>query len=87
MQNTTYKEIFTAKMKDCKSKKDYKHLCKEMIVQLDVIDKVEENQYKILSSVIGEDASSRILALAIKMYWLERQGIDCDLLTIEDYEI
>ena len=52
-----------------------------------VIDKVEENQYKILSSMIGEDASSRILALAIKMYWLERQGFDCDLLTIEDYEI
>ena len=84
---TTYKEIFSKKFKKCKSKKDYKRLCHEMLTQLDVIDKVEDNQYKIMAYLIGEDAYSRVLALSIKMYLLERQGIPCDVLTIEDYDI
>jgi len=81
---TTYKDIFTEKYKDCDSKKDYRKLCKEMLVQFDAIDKIDANQWKILSSIIGEDAYSRVIAMAIKMYILEQQGIDCDVLTIEE---
>lgn len=84
---TSYKDIFTEKYKDCDSKKDYKHLCKEMLYQFEVIDRIDENQWKLLSSIIGEEAYSRVLALAIKMYLLERQGISCDLLTIEERKI
>lgn len=84
---TSYKEIFSKKLKKCKSKKDYKRLCREMITQLSVIDKVDENQFLILSHMIGEDNAAYVLSLAIKMYWLEQQGIPCDLLSIEDYDI
>ena len=84
---TSYKDIFTEKYKECDSKKDYKHLCKEMLYQFEVIDRIDENQWKLLSSIIGEEAYSRVLALAIKMYLLERQGISCDLLTIEERKI
>ena len=84
---TSYKDIFTEKYKECDSKKDYKHLCKEMLYQFEVIDRIDENQWKLLSSIIGEEAYSRVLALAMKMYLLERQGISCDLLTIEERKI
>ena len=84
MTEQSYKEIFTKKYKNCKSKKDYKKLCKDMIFQFDVIDKVDENQWKIFSTLFGEDNYSQGLALALKMYLLEQQGISCDILTIED---
>lgn len=77
----SYYDIFYRKLKKCKSKKDYKKLCKEMIFQLGAIDKIDENQWKILSSIIGEDAYAKALALSIKMYLLEQQGVSCDIIS------
>ena len=54
-----------------------------MLFQFDAIDGVDENQWRILSQIMGEDACAQVLALAIKMYTLEQQGISCDLLSIE----
>ena len=81
----SYREIFEKKFKKCKSKKDYKRLCKQMLFQFGAIDGVDENQWKILSQIMGEDACAKVLALAIKMYALEQQGISCDILSVEDY--
>lgn len=81
----SYRDIFSTKLKGCKSKKDYKKLCKEMIVQFGVIDKVDANQCQIISSMIGSDNYTKAMALAIKMYILERQGIPYDFLSVEDY--
>ena len=75
----SYKEIFSKKFKRCHSKKDYKRLCREMMFQLEVIDGVDANLWKIFSNTIGEEAYSEALTLALKMYVLERQGIDCDI--------
>lgn len=83
----SYYDIFYKKLKKCKSKKEYKKLCKEMIYQLGVIDKIDENQWKILSSVIGEDAYARALALSIKMYLLEQQGVSCDIISCKEDHI
>jgi hypothetical protein len=71
----SYCDIFSDKMKKCKSKKDYKRLCKEMIVQFDAIDHVDENKWQIFSSMIGEDNYLKGQAMAVKMYILEKQGI------------
>lgn len=83
--SNSYREIYEKKLKKCKSKKDYKRLCKQMLFQFDAIDGVDENQWRILSQIMGEDACAQVLALAIKMYTLEQQGISCDLLSIEDF--
>lgn len=80
----SYKELFSKKLKHCKSKKDYKRLCREMISQLEVIDGVDENLWKIFSNTIGEDVYSEALMLAVKMYMLERQGIPCRVVPQED---
>ena len=82
----SYQDIFSEKIKKCKSKKDYKKLCKEMIRQFEVIDQVEENQYIVFSSMIGSDAYLEAMALAIKMYVLEQQGISCDVISVLDIE-
>lgn len=80
----SYRDIFARKMKQCKSKKDYKKLCKEMIFQFGVIDKIDENQYKVFSSLIGSDNYLRGMASAIKMYLLEKQGVSFDIISQED---
>ena len=78
----SYQDIFSEKFKNCKSKKDYKKLCKSMIQQFEVIDRVDENQWKIFSSMIGSDTYAEGLALAIKMYILELQGISTDIISV-----
>lgn len=83
---TSYKEIFEKKLKDCKSKKDYKKLCKQMLLQFDTIDHIDQNQWRLFSEILGEDLYSQIIALSIKMYILEQQGIPCDILSIENYD-
>jgi hypothetical protein len=83
---TSYRDIFVKKMKSCKSKKDYKKLCKEMIFQYGVIDKIDANQWKLLSEIMGEDTYAQVVALSIKMYLLEQQGVGCDILSITDYD-
>lgn len=86
MIGESYQDIFRKKMKNCKSKKDYKRLCKEMIRQFGVIDQVDINQYKIFSQILGEDTYSSGIALAIRMYLLESQGIPCEIVDIVDIE-
>ena len=82
----SYYDLFAKKLKKCKSKKDYKKLCKEMINQFYVIDKVDINQWKIFSTLIGPDLYMQCQALAIKMYILEQQGVDLNFLSIYDIE-
>lgn len=84
MEYQSYQDLFSQKFKRCKSKKDYKKLCKEMIHQFEVIDQVEQNQSRIFSSMLGSDTYVKGMALAIKMYMLEQQGISCDVISIED---
>ena len=81
MKYESYYETFSRKYRKCKSKKDYKKLCREMINLYGVIDQVDENQWKIFSSVLGEEKYVEGLALAIKMYILEQQGISCDIVS------
>ena len=81
MKYESYYETFSRKYRKCKSKKDYKKLCREMINLYGVIDQVDENQRKIFSSVLGEEKYVEGLALAIKMYILEQQGISCDIVS------
>lgn len=81
MRYETYHETFSRKYRKCKSKKDYKKLCREMINLYDVIDQVDENQWKIFSSVMGEEKYIEGLALAVKLYILEKQGISCDIVS------
>ena len=76
----SYCEIFSAKLKKCKSKKDYKRLCKEMIIQFDAIDQVDENKWQVFSTMIGEDNYLKGQAIAIKMYIMEKQGIPYSLI-------
>ena len=83
MGASSYHDTFSVKYKKCKNKKDYKRLCKEMIFQLGVIDALDDNQWKIMSATLGEDAYSQIQAAAIRMYLLDQQGIPYDILTIE----
>ena len=80
----TYYELYSKKYKKCKSKKDYKKLCKEMIYHYGVIDQIDANQWKIFSSLIGEDEYFKGIALAIKMYILESQGVECDIVSCEN---
>lgn len=82
--NKSYYSIFAKKYKRCKSKKDYRRLCKFMLKQFDVIDGVDAKQWELFSSLIGTDAYVRILTLSIKMYMLEQQGIPYDLISVED---
>lgn len=81
MTYESYFETFSRKYKKCKSKKDYKKLCREMIYLFDAIDCIDNNQWKIFSSLIGEDEYVKGVALAIKMYILEKQGISCDIVS------
>ena len=80
----SYHDIFATKLKKCKSKKDYKKLCKEMIVQFDAIDHIDKNQCRILSSMVGTDNYLKAMALAIKMFLLEKQGIPFDVISFEE---
>ena len=80
----TYKGIFSKKFKKCRSRKDYKKLCKEMINQFDVIDHVDENQCRIFTSMVGEEAYLEAIALSIKMFILEEQGYSTNILTYEE---
>lgn len=82
----SYEELFSKKFKKCKSKKDYKKLCREMLMQFDAIDHIDANQCKIFSTILGTDTYAEGMALAIKMYILEQQGISCDILSIEERE-
>lgn len=82
-QAESYYDIFVEKFAKCKSKKDYKKLCKMMLKQLDVIDKVDANQWKIFSSLVGSDLYSYGIAMAIKMFIMEQQGVPVDVVTIE----
>lgn len=84
---SSYHDIFSAKLKECKSKKDYKKLCKEMIRQYELIDQIDENQCKIFSSMLGTDAYIKGVALAIKLCILERQGIAVDVVAVCDHEL
>ena len=84
LEYQSYRDIFSKKLKKCKSKKDYKRLCKEMLTQLSVIDGVDKNQCQILSSMVGEDTYMQVISLAIKMYLLERQGVDFDIIPFEE---
>lgn len=77
----SYYETFSEKYKKCKSKKDYKKLCKEMIHLYGVIDEIDMNQWKVFSTILGDDAYTKGVALAIKMYLLEQQGISCDVIS------
>lgn len=79
----SYYEIFSDQFAQCKSKKDYKKLCKLMLKQFEVIDKVDANQWRVFSSLVGSDLYSYGIALAIKMYILEQRGVPVDILTIE----
>ena len=55
-----------------------------MLTQLSVIDKVDNNMWRIFSTIDGgEEIYSRALATAIKMCILDQQGIPYDILTIE----
>ena len=81
----SYNEMFTQKYKKCQSKKDYKKLCKEMIRQLTLIDKIDANLLRIFAATMGEDVYPKALAMAIQMYLIEQQGISCDLLTYENH--
>ena len=80
----SYHDIFSNKLKKCKSKKDYKKLCKEMVFQFGVIDKIDANQGRILSSLVGTDKYLKVITLAIKMYLLEKQGLPCDIISFEE---
>ena len=84
---SSYHDIFSAKYKRCSSKKDYKRLCKEMIYQYGIIDKVDENQMRVFSSMIGENTYLQGVALAIKMLVLENQGISTDIVAIYDKDL
>ena len=86
LQYSSYTELFTDKLKNCKKKKDYKRLCKEMIVQFDAIDKIDYNQFKIFSSIIGSDNYSKVITMAVKLYLLQEHGYDIDGMTAEEID-
>lgn len=54
-----------------------------MLKQFDVVDGVTNTQTKILTHMLGEDKYLSIIALSIKLYLLELQGIPYDIVTIE----
>ena len=54
-----------------------------MLKQFEVIDKVDANQWRVFSSLVGSDLYSYGIALAIKMYILEQRGVPIDILTVE----
>lgn len=80
----SYFDVFNKQYKKCKTRKDYKKLCKLMLGQFSMIDVVDRNKWKVFSSIMGEDACAHSIALAIKLSILEQQGINCDILTIEN---
>lgn len=80
----TYYDLYCKRYKKCKSKKDYKKLCKDMILHMDILDKLEVNHHRIFGSMLGEDTYMEGLALAIKMYMLEEQGINCDIIAYSE---
>ena len=84
MDAKSYQELFSKKLKHCKSKKDYKILCKEMIYQYGVIDKVDANQAIILTSLLGEESYMQVITTSIKMYILDSKGIPYDLVSIQN---
>lgn len=83
MTNGSYYDLYSRKFKKCKSKKDYKRLCKEMINLYSAIDHIDQNQWRIFSSIMGEEEYLSAIALSIKMYILESQGLSCNVVTYE----
>lgn len=86
----TFYGRFRRKYKSCKSKKDYKHLCKELLALCDAIDKIDENRWKIFAPMIGEEKYLQGLTLSVKMYLLEQNGVSCDVIHCEiddDFDI
>ena len=81
MEYQSYYDTFSRKYKKCKSKKEYKKLCREMINLYDAIDHIDANQWKIFTSVMSEEEYLEGIALAIKMYILEQQGMSCDVIS------
>ena len=81
---TSYYDIFSKKFKKCKSKKDYRKLCKFMLHQFSIIDSVDEKQFELFSQLIGTDTYFKVVALSIKMYMLEKQGIPYDIVSVEE---
>lgn len=79
----SYYDTFSSKMKKCKSKKDYKKLCKSMLYQFDAIDHIDANLWKVFSSTVGEDIYVGALSAAVEMYILEKRGVRCEVLSIE----
>jgi hypothetical protein len=52
-----------------------------MINLYDAIDHIDANQWKIFTSVMSEEEYLEGIALAIKMYILEQQGMSCDVIS------
>ena len=85
-QAQSYHDIFQEKYNKCESKKDYKKLCQSMIKQFDAIDKVDMNQWKVFSTLIGSDLYAQGVAMAIKMYIYELNGLHLDIVSVRDIE-
>lgn len=79
----SYYDMFNRKFNKCHSKKDYRKLCKAMLKQLEVIDGVDIKQQELFSQLLGTDVYLKILALSIKMYILDQQGIPYDTIMLE----
>lgn len=87
-QYKSYTDMFTKKLENCEKKKDYKKLCKEMITQFEVIDKIDITQFKLFSSIMGAENYIKVVTLAAKIYLLQEQGCDLvDIITeqLDDY--
>ena len=82
MKYDTLYDYYLHDYKQCKSKKDYKKCCKSMLRQFEVIDGVDEQEWKLFSTLIGDDAYFQGKSLALRMYMLECQGISSDIISV-----
>lgn len=78
---------FKKSMGNCKSKKDYKKLCKKMLNQIEAMDCTSDYMRTILSEIIGEDNYYNLLSVALQAYVAKSKGYDIHLETIhlDDY--
>lgn len=76
--DNSYVEMFNKQLASCKKKKDYKKLCKRMINQFSVIEKIDNNQFEIFSSIIGSDNYLKLVALSVKLYLLQEYEANLD---------
>lgn len=72
-------ELYDLKLSRCKSKKDYKRLCKKMIKHMEVTDGISEYTWGIMAKLIGEDNYAKVQALAISAYIAKARGYDVDI--------